>query len=64
MGGVRRCSLGGVRRCSLGGVTPSGRALQQTALTNSLESSSLRSLSRTLFTVSNLKVSRVLDRPL
>lgn len=45
-------------------LTPSGRALQHTALTNSLVSSSFLSLSRTLFTVSNLNVSSVLESPL
>lgn len=47
-----------------GELTPSGRALQHTALTNSLVSSSFLSLSRTLFTVSNLNVSSVLESPL
>lgn len=45
-------------------LTPSGSALQHTALTNSFVSSSLRSLSRTLLTVSNLNVSSVFERPL
>lgn len=45
-------------------LTPSGSALQHTALTNSFVSSSFRSLSRTLLTVSNLKVSKVLESPL
>lgn len=47
-----------------GNLTPSGKARQHTALTNSLVSSSFLSLSRTLFTVSNLKVSNVLESPL
>lgn len=45
-------------------LTPSGSALQHTALTNSFVSSSFRSLSRTLLTVSNLNVSSVFERPL
>lgn len=44
--------------------SPSDSARQHTALTNSLVSSSFRSLSNTLLTVSNLKVSKVLESPL
>lgn len=44
--------------------SPSDSARQHTALTNSFVSSSFRSLSNTLLTVSNLKVSKVLESPL